>query len=353
MENLVNADFWRDRRVLLTGHTGFKGGWLGLWLQSMGAQVTGLALTPNTKPNFFEATHLGDDLESRIADIRDLKVVEDVARQSKAEIVFHLAAQPLVRDSYRDPVGTFATNIMGTVHVLEACRLLGDLKALVCITTDKVYANNESNTLFHEEDRLGGRDPYSSSKAACELVIDSYRRCFYEQGAMVASARAGNVIGGGDWSSDRLVPDIVRAVESRQNLQIRHPESVRPWQHVIEPIAGYLLLAQALATKQAIFAGAFNFGPNESDCVAVEQIVQLAQSIYHERLQVEYGKSSVYEAKLLRLDNRKAWNMLNWAPKWNVSRAMKQTLDWYQAAAEGANMREFSLMQIRDWERNT
>ena len=276
----LSANFWRGKRVLLTGHTGFKGSWLALWLQRLGAQVTGIALPPNTTPNLFDLARIAGGVTNHFCDIRDPLALAKIIRHADPEIDFHLAAQPLVRTSYRDPLATYASNIMGTAHVLDALRGLEGAKVAVMVTTDKVYRNQEWHYPYRETDELGGHDPYSASKAASEIVIASYRSAYLaEQGVAVASARAGNVIGGGDWSTDRLIPDAVRAWQTARPLEVRRPQATRPWQHVLEPLATYLALAQTL-WQQPVLAGAYNFGPHTQQAATVREVIEQARSAF-------------------------------------------------------------------------
>src|ERR1700688_1462562 len=285
MENLAltsatSAAFWRDKRVLLTGHSGFKGSWLTLWLHQLGAKVTGNSLPPATTPNLYAEAKIDTLCQSHFLDIRDASALADLIQAARPEIVFHLAAQPLVRASYREPRATFATNVMGTVHVLDALRGLDSARVAVMVTTDKVYRNNEGARPYREDDALGGQDPYSASKAACEIVITSYRDAFLSaQGAAVASARAGNVIGGGDWSDDRVIPDAVRAWQADRPLEVRRPQAIRPWQHVLEPLAGYMTLAHKLWERPTL-AGSYNFGPDASEGVTVRELIEVARAAY-------------------------------------------------------------------------
>ena len=328
--------FWRGRRVLVTGHTGFKGAWVCHWLTRMGARVVGLALPPNTDPNLFSEAAIGSRVESLTVDIRDLEATRSAIVGARPEIVFHLAAQPLVLRSYQAPVETFSTNVLGTTHVLESLRDLPDVKVAVMITTDKVYANREWVYPYREEDPLGGHDPYSASKAACEIVISSYRSSFLrEQGVAIASARAGNVIGGGDWSADRLIPDIARAWERGDSVRIRRPDSVRPWQHVLEPLCGYLVLAERLAAHSNL-ADAYNFGPEGQDLAAVRSIVECAKRTYPEaRVEFDANPSTPHEAGLLSLEIAKAKAALGVAPRWSLGEAIKRTMEWYRSFSAG------------------
>lgn len=328
---LPSPAFWRQKRVLLTGHTGFKGGWLALWLQRLGAQVTGVSLPPATSPSLFEVARLKLAVDHHEIDIRDAAALRARVRDARPEIVLHLAAQALVRPSYAAPVDTFATNVMGTAHLLDALRSAPDAKVAVMVTTDKVYRNNEWPYPYREHDTLGGHDPYSASKAASELVIASYRDAFLtQQGLAVASARAGNVIGGGDWSVDRLLPDAVRAWRDGGELVVRRPQSVRPWQHVLEPLAGYLTLAETLWRDPAL-ADAYNFGPDAAEAAPVRTVIDLAQAAYG-RGSTVYAEhpQGPHEAGLLMLDTSKARAMLGVAPRWPLATAVTRSMDWYR-----------------------
>ncbi|MBX3166712.1 MAG: CDP-glucose 4,6-dehydratase [Candidatus Eremiobacteraeota bacterium] len=345
----MDETFWLARRVFLTGHTGFKGSWLSLWLHDLGVKLSGYALDPVTQPSLWEA--LGLELEADIrADLRDLTRLRAAVQQAEPEIVFHLAAQPLVRESYKDPVGTFATNVLGTVHLLEALRGVSSVKAVVVITTDKVYHNEEWPYPYREHDRLGGNDPYSASKAAAEIVTASYRASFLqEQGVRLASARAGNVIGGGDWSADRLVPDCLRAFERGQAVELRYPQAVRPWQHVLEPLSGYLLLAESLLRRDGLECG-WNFGPKGDEGHAeVGRVAQSLARLWGEGARVELSPSGNHpkEAGLLRLDISKAQAELNWQPRWSLEQALAATVSWQKEFLAGSPVRELCLRQIQ------
>ena len=347
----MNTAFWAGKRVLVTGHTGFKGGWLCLWLQRLGAEVAGIALPPNTRPNLFEQARLAESMDSHLCDIRDAAALADLVHALRPEVVFHLAAQPLVRASYRAPLTTFATNIMGTAHVLDALRQQACVRVAVMVTTDKVYRNNEWLYPYREDDALGGHDPYSASKAASEIVIASYRAAFLEkQGVALASARAGNVIGGGDWSEDRLIPDAVRAWQSGQTLDIRSPQAIRPWQHVLEALSGYLTLAQKL-WQQPELAGAYNFGPPTDEAATVREVVELACSAYGDG-NVVYGDSfgEPHEAGWLALEVAKARLMLGVTPRWALAETVNRTMAWYRAQHEGADVRTLCAAEIADYE---
>jgi len=328
------GDIYRGRHVLVTGHTGFKGSWLAFWLNELGAEVVGISLDPDTKPNHWGLLNLG--MNDHRLDIRDGEKVRDIVEKFRPEIVFHLAAQPLVRRSYRDPIDNWSSNVMGTAHVLEACRQVESVSAIVAITTDKVYANREWFWGYRENDRLGGHDPYSASKAACELLIDSYRNAFFNQEntPLLASARAGNVIGGGDWSEDRLIPDLVRAIAQKESLVIRSPHATRPWQHVLECLAGYLLLGQRLLENRQEFAEAWNFGPGPEDNRTVEAMLSLLQTHWPELMWEQTRNAEPHEATLLYLDHAKAKDKLNWQPTWGLDQALQVTADWYRQYQE-------------------
>jgi CDP-glucose 4,6-dehydratase len=354
LENLVtDSGFWRGKRVFLTGHTGFKGGWLAIWLESLGASVFGYALAPVTTPSLFEIAGVGESADSTLADIRDGQKLSVAMQRAAPDIVFHLAAQPLVRASYRDPVETYATNVMGTVHLLEAVRQIDSVRAVVVVTTDKCYDNREWEWGYRENDPLGGYDPYSSSKAAAELVTAAYRNSFFlpPEVASVASARAGNVIGGGDWAEDRLIPDIVRAVSGGAPVRIRNPNAIRPWQHVVEPLAGYLQLAQRLYSDGAGFAQAWNFGPEDRDARTVGWIARHVTELWGDGASwvVDEGEHP-HEANFLKLDISKARQRLGWAPRLDLETALEWTTDWYRSFAQGADMRNETLEQIANYE---
>jgi len=352
MTKVASASFWRGKCVLLTGHTGFKGSWLTLWLHRLGAEVTGFSLPPLTTPDLYSEAGVAALCESHMGDIRDAAALADLVRAARPEIVFHLAAQPLVRASYREPLTTFETNIMGTAHVLDALRGLDSVRVAVIVTTDKVYRHQEPSRPYREDDALGGHDPYSASKAACEMVIASYRDSYLStQGVAVASARAGNVIGGGDWSEDRLIPDMVRAWQAGETLEVRRPQAVRPWQHVLEPLNGYLTLAQNLWQQPAL-AGAYNFGPQANEAVPVRELVELARAVYGEG-DVRYGDGSEgpQESAWLALDVAKVEQTLGVTPTLPLVQAVKQTIAWYRARKDGADARQLCLADIFDFER--
>jgi len=346
----MNREFWRGKRVFLTGHTGFKGGWLALWLSDMGAHVHGYALAPATTPNLFVTAKIANRLAtSTIADIRDASTLQKVVQAAQPDIVFHLAAQPLVRRSYQAPVETYAVNVMGTVNLLEAVRGTTGVRAVVNVTTDKCYENREKSEPYVEDEALGGYDPYSSSKACSELVTSAYRRSFMDSLSIgIASARAGNVIGGGDWSDDRLLPDFLRSVDAGKTLMIRYPNAIRPWQHVLEPLSGYLCIAERMATD-AQFAQAWNFGPDDNDVRSVEWIVDnLCRSIAGVAWQRETAPQP-HEAGTLKLDSAKAQRQLGWRPRWNLDTALEKTVAWHQAWQRGDDMQAFSLAQVHEY----
>jgi CDP-glucose 4,6-dehydratase len=343
--------FWRSKRVLLTGHTGFKGGWLSLWLQKLGADVHGLALTPPTEPSLFNVAKVADGMSDFRGDVREYETVLAHMQSVQPDIVLHMAAQPLVRRSYQQPIETFSTNVMGTVHVLEAARHCGSVKAIVNITTDKCYENHEWVWGYRENEPMGGHDPYSSSKACSELVSTAYRQSFLKDSQIaMATARAGNVIGGGDWASERLVPDILRSMQNNQSVAIRNPHAVRPWQHVLEPLSGYLVLAERLFQQGEVVAGAWNFGPQEEDARPVQWIV--------ERLCQAWGESAgwhsqeglhPHEAHYLKLDISKARQRLNWKPRWSIDTALQLTSEWHRAWLSGQDMQSVCLQQISQY----
>lgn len=350
MENLVNPDFWEGRRVFLTGHTGFKGSWLALWLVEMGAEVTGFAL-PAEDVSLFNQAGIANLVTHIQGDIRDLDAVDAAMAACDPQVVFHLAAQPIVRTSYDDPVGTYATNVQGTVHVLDACRRAASLDAIVCVTSDKCYENREWIWPYRESDPMGGHDPYSSSKGAAEIAIASYRRSFFEEeGApLLASVRAGNVIGGGDWAVDRLIPDIVRAMVAGERVQIRSPHAVRPWQHVLEALGGYLLIAQRLAKGERDYADGWNFGPADSDTQPVGWIV--------EKMINEWGEGGFdlddgpkpHEANLLRLDCSKARAKLGWQPALGLAETIRWIVAWHRSVADGGDARAITSEQLTQY----
>jgi CDP-glucose 4,6-dehydratase len=336
----------------MTGHTGFKGGWLSLWLQSMGATLRGVSLEPPTRPALFEVARVAEGMEHRIADIRNFPAVQAQMKEFQPQIVIHMAAQPLVRLSYQQPIETYATNVMGTVHVLEAARQSGSVKAIVNITTDKCYENREWVWGYREDEPMGGHDPYSNSKGCAELVSSAYRRCFLrDAGIAMATARAGNVIGGGDWAVDRLLPDILRALEKHEPVLIRNAHAIRPWQHVLEPLSGYLLLAERLFDQGQTDAEGWNFGPRDEDAQPVQWIVERLCSSWGDGASwtVQPGQHP-HEANFLKLDISKARQRLNWAPRWSLEIALARIIDWHQAWLAGQDMRNLCLRQISQYQ---
>ena len=350
----VDPVFWRGKKVFLTGHTGFKGGWLSLWLASMGAKVTGYALAPNTMPNLFDGLMIDSLTEkSHIADIRDLTTLKKAMLEAMPDVVIHMAAQPLVRYSYANPVETYATNVMGTVHVLEGARSVESVRATVVVTTDKCYENKEWVWGYRENEPMGGYDPYSNSKGCAELVTAAYRHSYFSESNStnkIASARAGNVIGGGDWSEDRLIPDAIKAFEANEPLMIRNPLATRPWQHVLEPLSGYLILAQALYGEGSAFASSWNFGPRDEDNLPVQGVVDLLISRWGKMARWEKeGSEQPHEANLLRLDCSKARTQLGWSPRWSLEVAIQKIVEWQKAYQAKENMQEISLEQINNY----
>jgi CDP-glucose 4,6-dehydratase len=352
----MNPTFWHSRKVFLTGHTGFKGSWLALWLLSMGAEVCGYALDPPTDPSLYRLLDLDGRLKSIRADVRDLAALDSAVREFQPEIVIHMAAQPLVRLSYENPVETYSVNVLGTVHLLEAVRNTPSVRAVVVVTSDKCYENQEWHWPYREREPMGGHDPYSSSKGCAELVTAAYRRSFFHSSGRaghpvaVGSARAGNVIGGGDWALDRLVPDIVRAWSADDFVTIRNPDAVRPWQHVLDPLAGYLSLAERLFTGGAAYAEGWNFGPSDSDARPVGYLVVEMSKLWEDSAGWECIEPEVvHEAHLLRLDSSKARARLGWSPRWNLDRALANTVAWYKAFYAGQDVRALTLQQIQSY----
>ena len=358
----ISAEFWRNKRVFLTGHTGFKGSWLSIWLHSLGAKVTGYALAPPTKPSLYESADVRRIVHSVYEDIRDYKTLQAAVQESGAEIVIHMAAQPLVRDSYFNPVETYETNVMGTVNLLEAIRKSDGIRAVVNVTTDKCYENREWIWGYREDDPLGGFDPYSSSKACSEIVTNAYLRSFFNSenhnshGVALASARAGNVIGGGDWGQDRLLPDCFRSLLSGRRIVIRNPLATRPWQHVLESLSGYLLLAEALYKKGQAYAGAWNFGPFDDEAKPVEWIVRKICEKWEGSSGYEVvPDNQLHEAHYLKLDCSKAKAFLGWYPLWRLEAALDKSVAWYKAYMrdEGSkNLRNICLQQIEEYARS-
>jgi len=351
---MIDPGFWKGRKVFLTGHTGFKGSWLSVWLEGLGADVTGFALAPPTSPSLFELAGLSKRMRSVLGDVRDLRAIEKALAESSPEIVIHMAAQPLVRLSYEDPLLTYATNVMGTANLLDAIRRCSFVRAVVVVTTDKCYENREWHWGYRENEALGGYDPYSSSKGAAELVCASYRSSFFnprdygtKHSTAIATARAGNVIGGGDWAKDRLIPDMVRAISQSEKVRIRSPHAIRPWQHVLEPISGYLMLAERLFSKGCDFAEAWNFGPYDSDARPVQWIVEKLCSTWPGAAGYELDASpQPHEASYLKLDCSKARARLGWAPVWNLNDALEKIVEWNVALEKGHDLHEVTMRQI-------
>ncbi len=353
----MNAAFWQGKRVFLTGHTGFKGGWLSLWLQQLGADVTGYALEAPTTPSLFEVASVARGMVSIIGDVRDGEALKRAMAQARPEIVIHMAAQPLVRYSYVNPVETYATNVMGVVNLLEAVRATPGVRSVVNVTSDKCYENREWPWGYRENEAMGGYDPYSNSKGCAELVTAGYRSSFFnaekyaEHGIALGSGRAGNVIGGGDWAMDRLIPDMLRAIGAGQPVMIRNPHSIRPWQHVLEPLSGYLTLAEKLYSEGPVHAEGWNFGPHDTDAKPVEWII--------ERMTQEWGagaswsldgQNHPHEATYLKLDCSKARGQLGWYPRWDIGQTIAKIVEWHKAFDEGLDMRELSLAQITTYQ---
>jgi len=344
--------FWRGKRVLLTGHTGFKGGWLAIWLHRLGAQVTGIALPPCTEPSLYRAARIGDLVDSRYCDIRDAAALREQVVAVRPDIVLHLAAQALVRPSYAQPVETFATNIMGTAHLLDALRATPSAKVAVMVTTDKVYRNNEWPHPYRENDTLGGHDPYSNSKGCVELITSAYRNSFFhgEHAVALASARAGNVIGGGDWADDRLIPDILRAVEQSKPVVVRNPKATRPWQHVLEPLSGYLVLAQHLWEHGHAVAQGWNFGPRDEDARPVEWILDHMVQAWGDGASWQLDNDpQPHEARYLKLDISKARAHLKWEPTWSLETTLTRIVHWHRAWLQGDDMHERCVEEINSY----
>ncbi|WP_373662944.1 CDP-glucose 4,6-dehydratase [Uliginosibacterium sp. sgz301328] len=356
MEGLeMNVEFWRGRRVFLTGHTGFKGSWLSLWLESAGACVTGYALPAPTSPSLFEVAKVAQGMESSVmGDVRDLELLTASMREARPEVVIHMAAQALVRYSYEHPVETYATNVMGTVNVLEAVRRVGGVRSVVVVTSDKCYENREWPWGYRENEPMGGHDPYSNSKGCAELVTAAYRDSFFaparwsDHGVALASGRAGNVIGGGDWALDRLIPDILRGIAANEEVVIRSPGAIRPWQHVLEPLSGYLLLAERLYHDGPVFAEGWNFGPHDEDARPVSWIVEKMVAMWgpQARYRIDAPADAPHEANYLKLDCSKARQRLDWHPRWRLHSTLQRICEWQHAWLDGEDMRTFTLGQI-------
>jgi len=350
----MNPEFWRNKNVLLTGHTGFKGGWLALWLQQMGANVTGYALAAPTQPSLFETANVARGMRSVEGDVRDLDALNTAVADCRPDIIVHMAAQALVRYSYTNPVETYATNVMGTVNLLEAARGSDSVRVVLNITSDKCYANKEWMWAYREDEPMGGHDPYSSSKGCAELVTDAYRKSYFSSDAsrcVLASARAGNVIGGGDWATDRLIPDIIRAFTHDTAVIIRNPDAIRPWQHVLEPLNGYLTLAEKLWHEGRVYAGGWNFGPREQGAMPVLWIVKRMIETWGDDARYELDpQAQVHEANYLKLDSSRARGLLAWAPKLELSQALQWLTEWYKIYQRGDDMRAVTLAQIEAYQ---
>ena len=352
----MEIEFWKGKKVLVTGHTGFKGSWLSLWLQSMQADVVGISLDPPTTPSLYEQAQVGDDMTSLRADIRDIDKIKSIFQEHQPEIVFHLAAQPLVRYSYHEPVETYATNVMGTLHVLEAIRCCKSVRAAVMITTDKCYENREWDWGYRENEPMGGHDPYSSSKGCAELLIASYRDSYFskqdfsQHKTAIASVRAGNVIGGGDWAEDRIIPDIIRAFQNNETVHIRNPNAIRPWQHVLEPLAGYIELAEHLYADGMQWAEGWNFGPKDDDAKPVEWIVTKMSNLWGEDAQwhIDDGEHP-HEANYLKLDCSKAHAKLGWKPRWDLGLALEKIVSWHKEMNNGVSAKFLCQNQIKEY----
>ncbi|MBI5048523.1 MAG: CDP-glucose 4,6-dehydratase [Deltaproteobacteria bacterium] len=349
---------YQNRTVLITGHTGFKGAWLSLWLHHLGANVIGYSLKPPTNPNLFELCNLKDKLIHIQGDVRDFGHLKDIIKEYKPEIIFHMAAQSLVRRSYHDPVETYSTNVMGTVHLLEAVRHVGGVKAVINVTSDKCYENKEWIWGYRESDPMGGYDPYSSSKGCAELVTNAYLKSYFnsgnykEHGVSLASVRAGNVIGGGDWAEDRLIPDCIKAVMKNSPIIIRYPDAVRPWQHILEPLYGYLLLAQRLCQDGAKFAEAWNFGPNDEDVKPVRWIAEHIVEMWGDNARWEIAKDNhPHEAHCLKLDCSKAKSKIEWQPRWDLKIALEKTVEWYKRYCNHEDMFKITMAQVQSYEK--
>jgi CDP-glucose 4,6-dehydratase len=350
---MIGRAFWQGKRVFLTGHTGFKGSWLSLWLSSLGTEVKGYALNPPTSPSLFDEAEVGKVINSQIGDIRDQDALYESMLEFNPDILIHMAAQPLVRYSYDAPIETYEVNVIGTAKVLEVARSCSNLKAIVNITTDKCYENDERVQGYKENDPMGGRDPYSSSKGCAELVASAYRRSFLqEQGIGLASVRAGNVIGGGDWADDRLIPDILRSFEKGEPVVIRNPKATRPWQHVLEPLSGYLILAEKLYKNQKEYAEGWNFGPNEKDVKPVDWILDKMISKWPDASWKLDQNSSPHEAGFLQLDISKAESKLGWKPVWKLRHTLERIIDWHKAWLNKEDMQAVCLAEIKEYTRD-
>lgn len=347
-QQMVRGDFWSGKRVLVTGHTGFKGAWLCIWLRELGAVVSGFSMKPTTSPALYDLAKVGETISSHIGDIRSESAIRQAIQSAEPEIVIHMAAQPLVQASYADPVKTYATNVMGTVHVLQAAREVESVKAVINVTSDKCYENREWVWAYRESDAMGGYDPYSSSKGCAELITSAYRRSFFtDTGIALASARSGNVIGGGDWSAGRIVPDLFRAVETGNPVDIRNPKAIRPWQHVLEPLSGYLILAQKLLEDRSRYAEAWNFGPSEDSAIPVQELARRLLNL----LESEAGwrsssQASPHESQLLRLDISRARHGLGWEPLWSIDDTLEKVAEWHRGWLSNVDIESLCIRQI-------
>ena len=347
----MKTSFWRNKSVAVTGHTGFKGGWLSHWLSLLGAEVHGFSLPPEKEPSFFTKTNLMEKLKTNyFGDVRDINQIKNFFSQAKPEIVFHLAAQPLVRKSYEFPLDTFSTNISGTTNLLETIRHASNVNAVINITTDKCYKNEEWTWPYRESDRIGGDDPYSASKSCSEIISHAYRQSFFrQQGVKIATARAGNVIGGGDWAEDRLIPDAFRAIDTNTILKLRAPNSVRPWQHVLAPLDGYMRLAEALCSTSKNYEESWNFGPDSLDSLTVLSIIQSLRQLFPNLEFTSSATEGPAETLMLKLDSSKARKELEWKQKWCVEKSVKETLNWHLSCLNGENMSDFTSKQIKNY----
>ena len=347
----IRDSFWLKKKVLVTGHTGFKGSWLTLWLKLMGADVLGVSIDPPKEINHFDLINIKKDIINKKCDIRNNKKLLEIFSQFKPEIVFHLAAQPLVIESYNSPLETYQTNVIGTMNVLESIRKTVNVRAGIMVTSDKCYENKEKVKGYKEDDPMGGHDPYSSSKGSCELLINSYRKSFFnnnrKRNIKIASARSGNVIGGGDFSKDRLLPDAINSIINNKKLKIRNPNSIRPWQHVLEPLGGYIKLAKKIYKKNSNLDQAWNFGPNKSDTKTVEDVVNIFSSKWGNDFSYTFNNSTgPHEANLLSLDCSKAKKLMRWQPKWSLKKAVEETVEWYKAFLNKEDLYSLSKKQI-------
>lgn len=353
LKGQVNPEFWKDKRVFLTGHSGFKGSWTSLWLQYLGANVKGYSLEPPTKPSLFVEASVGENMISEFGNINDISTLEKSMKSFNPDILIHMAAQPLVRLSYENPLETYMTNVIGTANVLQSARLCSNLKSIVTITTDKCYENKEWSWGYRENEPMGGHDPYSSSKGCAELVTSAYRRSFFNthNTPFLASARAGNVIGGGDWADDRLIPDILKAFEKEKIVTVRNPLSTRPWQHVLEPISGYLVLAEMLYDNGEDYAEGWNFGPKDEDCKSVEWILEKMTQKWGNGANWKLdGQKNPHEAGFLKLDCSKAAQKLNWFPQWNLEQTLDLIINWQHNWLSGSNMKSECLKEIINYQ---